>query len=140
MLILCLVIYSSFRFLLYLVIYISLVCRIINSLSYHQELCCCPCLEECSSAVTKTLEECSSAVESFIDLSPLHVFAAIDRTHVQIVVPESSTVDFFDRKQRYSIGCQRVCDGKLKFLAMSARFSDSLRDFGFGDKRKRSVQ
>ena len=57
-----------------------------------------------------------------------NVFAAIDGTHVQIIAPENSTVDFFDRKQRHSIGCQGVCDGKLKFLAMSAGFPGSLHD------------
>ena len=77
----------------------------------------------------QTPEECSNAVESFRNLSPLpNVFAAIDGTHVQIIAPENSTVDFFDRKQRHSIGCQGVCDGKLKFLAMSAGFPGSLHD------------
>ena len=56
------------------------------------------------------------------------MYTAIDGTHVQIEAPEKSTVDFFDRKKRYSIGCQGVCDGKLKFLAMSAGFPGSLHD------------
>ena len=77
----------------------------------------------------QTPEECSNAVESFRDLSPLpNVFAAMNGTHVQIIAPENSTVDFFDKKQRYSIGCQGVCDSKLKFLAMSAGFPGSLHD------------
>ncbi len=36
--------------------------------------------------------------------------------------------DFFDRKHRYSIGCQGICDGTLKFLSMSAGFPGSVHD------------
>ena len=77
----------------------------------------------------QTPEECSAAVASFRDLSPLpNVLAAIDGMHIQIIAPEESTVDFFDRKQRYSIGCQGVCDGNMKFFSMSAGFPGSLHD------------
>lgn len=77
----------------------------------------------------RTPETCARSVSTFKDLSPLpNVFGAIDGTHVQIIAPENSTVDFFDRKQHYSIGCQGICDGNLKFLSMSTGFPGSVHD------------
>ena len=77
----------------------------------------------------QTPEDCKETVHTFVELSTLpNVFAAIDGTHVQITAPEQSTVDFFDRKQRYSIGCQGICDGNMKFLSVSAGFPGSVHD------------
>ena len=77
----------------------------------------------------QTQEQCIRSVDTFKDLSPLpNLFGAIDGTHIEIMAPENSTVDFFDRKQRYSLGCQGICDGKLKFLSMSAGFPGSVHD------------
>ena len=77
----------------------------------------------------KTENECRSAIRSFQDLSSLpNVLAAVDGTHVKIIAPENSAVDFFNRKQQYSIACQGVCDGKLKFLSMSAGYPGSVHD------------
>ena len=77
----------------------------------------------------QTHEDFKESVNTFVDLSTLpNVFAAIDGTHVQIAAPEQSTVDFFDRKQRYSIGCQGICDGNMKFLSVSAGFPGSVHD------------
>ncbi len=74
-------------------------------------------------------EQCLNSVKSFENLSPLpNVFGAIDGTHIRIKAPEESTVDFFDRKQCYSIGCQGVCDGKLRFISMSTGFAGSMHD------------
>ena len=71
----------------------------------------------------RTIEECARSVKTFENLSPLpNVLGAIDRNHIEISAPENSTVDFFSRKQRYSISCQGVCDGGMKFLSMSAGF------------------
>ena len=64
----------------------------------------------------RTSEECTRSIKTFENLSPLpNVFGAIDGTHIEIVAAENSTVDFFNRKQRYSISCQGVCDGNLSF-------------------------
>ena len=77
----------------------------------------------------KTRAQCSRVIESFKDLSPLpNVFGAIDGTHVEIIAPETSTVDFFNRKQRHSIGCQGICDGELRFISMSTGFPGSVHD------------
>eukprot|EP00794_Sanderia_malayensis_P019813 gene19813-21752_t len=77
----------------------------------------------------ETEEQCEQTMKKFETLSPLpNVFGAIDGTHVQILAPEDSTVDFFDRKQRYSIGIQGVCDGTLKFISVSAGFPGSVHD------------
>ena len=77
----------------------------------------------------ETEEQCEQTIKRFETLSPLpNAFGAIDGTHVQISAPEDSMVDFFDRKQRYSIGLQGVCDGRLKFISVSAGFPGSVHD------------
>eukprot|EP00794_Sanderia_malayensis_P015586 gene15586-17159_t len=77
----------------------------------------------------ETEEQCEQTIKKFETLSPLpNVFDAIDGTHVHILAPEDSTVDFFDRKQRCSIGIQGVCDGTLKFISVSAGFPGSMHD------------
>ncbi len=102
----------------------SIVCRITKDfvgalVHLRDEFICWP----------KTPEACARSVSTFRNLSPLpNVFGAIDGTHVEITAPERSTVDFFNRKQRYSIGCQGVCDGSLKFLSMSAGYPGSVHD------------
>ena len=74
-------------------------------------------------------EQSLKCVASFENLSSLpNVFGAIDGTHIHIQAPEESTVDFFDRKQRHSIGVQGVCDGNLKFLNVAAGFPGSVHD------------
>ncbi len=77
----------------------------------------------------QSTEQCSKCIASFENLSPLpNVFGAIDGTHIHIKAPEESTVDFFDRKQRHSIGVQGVCDGNLKFFNVAAGFPGSVHD------------
>eukprot|EP00794_Sanderia_malayensis_P013435 gene13435-14816_t len=44
------------------------------------------------------------------------------------MAPNKSTVDFSDKKQRYSIGCQGVCDGNLNFSSMSAGYPGAAHD------------
>lgn len=74
-------------------------------------------------------EECLETVKSFKKLSVLpNVFGAIDGTLVRIAAPENSTVDFFNRKQCYSIGCQGICDRTMKFLSMSSGYPGSVHD------------
>lgn len=75
------------------------------------------------------MDNCSETVKTFQKLSLLpNIFGAVDGTHVQIMAPSNSTLDFFDRKQRYSIGCQAVCDGNLRFLSVSAGYPGSVHD------------
>eukprot|EP00794_Sanderia_malayensis_P009556 gene9556-10543_t len=77
----------------------------------------------------RSLEECTKCIKTFENLSPLpNILGAVDGTHIEIIAPENSTVDFFNRKQRYSISCQGVCDGNLIFLSMSAGFPGSIHD------------
>ncbi len=47
----------------------------------------------------ETEEQCQQTIKTFERLSLLpNVFGVIDGTYVQILAPEDSTVDFFDRK------------------------------------------
>ena len=67
-------------------------------------------------------------ISSFKDKSPLpNIFGAIGTTHVQIIAPENNTCRYLDRKLNYSIACQGICDGKMKFLSISAGFPGSLK-------------
>eukprot|EP00794_Sanderia_malayensis_P002277 gene2277-2621_t len=54
----------------------------------------------------------------FENLSPLpNILGAIDGTHIEIIAPENSTVDFFNSSDS-SISCQGVCDGNMIFMSM----------------------
>ncbi|XP_065068261.1 LOW QUALITY PROTEIN: uncharacterized protein LOC135693659 [Rhopilema esculentum] len=56
------------------------------------------------------------------------VIGAIDATHVEIIAPENSPIDYFCRKQKFTINTQAVVDGKLKFIDVSTGFPGSIHD------------
>ena len=54
---------------------------------------------------------------------------AIDATYIEINSPtEDSKIDYFNRKQRYSISTQAVVVGNLKFLDIATGYPDSIHD------------
>ena len=78
-----------------------------------------------------TLEDYKKAIRSFEGKTHLpNVFGAIDGTHWEISKPfgSGSAVDYFSRKQKYTIVNQGVCDGNLMFLAVDSGFPGSIHD------------
>ena len=54
---------------------------------------------------------------------------AIDATYIEINSPtEDSKIDYFNRKQRYSISTQAVVVGNLKFLDIATGYPGSIHD------------
>ena len=54
---------------------------------------------------------------------------AIDGTHIEIDSPTGdSKIDYFNRKQRYSISTQAVVGGNLKFLDIATGYLGSIHD------------
>ena len=67
-----------------------------------------------------TRKRCPETVEILRNLSQFpNILGAVDVTHVKIMPLTNSTMDFIDRKQRFSICCQAVCDGDMKVLSVS---------------------
>ena len=78
-----------------------------------------------------TLEDYKKAIRSFEGKTHLpNVFGAIDGTHWEISKPfwSGSAVDYFSRKQKYTIVNQGVCDRNLMFLAAESGFLGSIHD------------
>ena len=78
-----------------------------------------------------TLEDYKKAIRSFEGKTHLpNVFGAIDGTHWEISKPfgSGSAVDYFSRKQKYTIVNQGACDGNLMFLAVDSGFTGSIHD------------
>ena len=74
--------------------------------------------------------ELLKSIKTFLHKTKLpHVAGAIDGTHVEISKPQGeSAVDYFSRKQKYTIVNQAVCDGNLLFLSIDAGFPGSVHD------------
>ena len=53
---------------------------------------------------------------------------AIDTTQIEIVAPENAQIDYFYRKQKFTINTQAAVDGKLKFIDASTGFPRSIHD------------
>ena len=57
------------------------------------------------------------------------VVGAIDGTHIEILCPSNdSRVDYFNRKQRYSMNTQGVVGGNLIFLDIATGYPGSIHD------------
>lgn len=54
--------------------------------------------------------------------------SAIDGTHIKIVAPRDSAVDYFSRNQQHDFIIQAVADGKGLFLDFAAGYPGSIHD------------
>ena len=76
--------------------------------------------------------ETALAIKSFVEFTDSaipQVLGAIDGTHIQILAPASdSKVDYFSRKQVYTINTQAVVGSNLLFLDVSTGFPGSIHD------------
>ena len=68
-------------------------------------------------------------IETFTDKSRLpNIVGAIDGTHIKIISPRDSAVDYFSRNQQHDFIIQAVSDGKGLFLDFAAGYPGSLHD------------
>lgn len=75
-------------------------------------------------------EETARAIQSFKEICKIpQALAAVDATHIAITAPNSpSKVDYYSRKQRYTINTQAVADDSLMFLDVSTGYPGSIHD------------
>ena len=80
----------------------------------------------------KTRMEVALEIQHFqdsVDCKIPQTVGAIDGTHIEINSPTGgSKIDYFNRKQRYSISTQAVVGGKLKFLDIATGYPRSIHD------------
>ena len=76
-----------------------------------------------------TVAETMACIETFTDKSRLpNIVGAIDGTHIKIISPRDSAVDYFGRNQQHDFIIQAVADGKGLFLDFAAGYPGSLHD------------
>ena len=76
-----------------------------------------------------TVAETMWCIETFTDKSRLpNIVGAIDGTHIKIVAPRDSAVDYFSRNQQHDFIIQAVADGKGLFLDFAAGYPGSIHD------------
>lgn len=76
-----------------------------------------------------TVAETMRCIETFTDKSRLpNIVGAIDGTHIKIISPRDSAVDYFSRNQQHDFIIQAVADGKGLFLDFAAGYPGSLHD------------
>ena len=76
-----------------------------------------------------TVAETMRCIETFTDKSRLpNIVGAIDGTHIKIVAPRDSAVDYFSRNQLHDFIIQAVADGKGLFLDFAAGYPGSIHD------------
>ena len=57
------------------------------------------------------------------------VVGAIDCTHIEILAPDNeSKVDYFSRKQKYTVNTQAVVGGNMMFLDVATGFPGSIHE------------
>ena len=77
----------------------------------------------------KTERETAIAIEKFSEVCKIpQVIGAIDATHVSIFAPPKDPVDYFCRKQMYTINTQAVVDANMNFIDISSGFPGSVHD------------
>ena len=77
----------------------------------------------------KNERETTIALEIFSEICKIpQVIGAIDATHIEIVAPENAPIDYFCRKQKFTINTQAVVDGNLKFMDVSSGYPGSIHD------------
>ena len=80
----------------------------------------------------KTTLETGAKIRSFCDFTGCkipQVLGAIDGMHIEILAPSSdSKVDYFSRKQTFSVNTQAVIGANLEFLNVSTGYPGSVHD------------
>lgn len=77
----------------------------------------------------ETEAETLAATDTFEELSKLpNIVGAIDGSHVRIIAPKDSAVDYFSRYQQYDFIIQAVVNGKKLFLDFACGFPGSMHD------------
>ena len=66
----------------------------------------------------------TTSFQEFTDCAISQVVGAVDGTHIEILAPSSqSRLDYFSRKQKYTIKSQAVVGSNLMFLNASTGFA-----------------
>ena len=78
----------------------------------------------------KTTLETAAKISSFRFRCKIpQVLGATDGTHIEILAPSSdSKVDYFKRKQKFTVNAQAVIGGNLEFLDVATGFPGSVHD------------
>ena len=80
----------------------------------------------------KTTLETGAKIRSFRDFTGCkipQVLGAIDGTHIEILAPSSdSKVDYFNRKQKFTVNTQAVIGANLEFLDVATGYPGSVHD------------
>ena len=71
----------------------------------------------------------TASFQEFTDYTIRQVVGAVGGTHIEILAPSSeSKLDYFSRKQKYTINSQAVVGSNLMFLDVSTGFPGSVHD------------
>ena len=79
----------------------------------------------------KTTLESGAKIRSFRDFTGCkipQVLGAIDGTHIEILAPSDSKVDYFNRKQKFTVNTQVVIGANLEFLHVATGYLGSVHD------------
>ena len=77
----------------------------------------------------ETAERLMQLFKLYEDCQIPMVIGAVDGTHIPIIAPRTENkVDYFNRKQRYSMNTQAIVGGNSIFLAVSTGFPGSIHD------------
>ena len=78
----------------------------------------------------ETEQEVLQSIRLFTNKSPFpQVVGAIDSCHIALkTVPVDERIDYFNRKQDYSVVTQGVADASFRFLDISAGYPGSIHD------------
>ena len=77
-----------------------------------------------------TAQEVTQGIRQFTNKSPFpQVVGAINGSHIPLTsVPTNERIEYFNRKQVYSVVVQGVADASLKFIDISTGFPGSRHD------------